>query len=216
MMSNFNLKFTDTFTIVDNKRLFSISKCWLYLEQQGKSIYGSHFVINNHHKKALYKLLIYAIEDQVEMNRLGLDPNKGILLMGENFTGKTAMMRLTQDFYRKKRRYDIKSCRLLSHNFLLNNGYESLAPLLSPTAKVLVLDNMGTENPVKHFGNTCNVVMDIVEHFYEQRFDLSYPRLHITTTLSPTEISKKYGDGFRAMVKEMFNVVVAAPVVVVV
>lgn len=206
-MSHYNLNFTDTYTIVDKKRLFSIEKCWQYLLEQGKMVYGEHFRLTKEHKNVIYKLLIYAIEDEQEMRNLGLDPRKGILLMGEPMSGKTAMFRLTKSFYANKKKYDLKSCRLLSQGFVLN-GFESLAPLFAPNAKVLVLDNMGKENNARHYGYTCDVVANIVEHFYEQRHDLEYPRLHINTALTPEEIGKKYGPEFRNMLKEMFNVVI--------
>lgn len=206
-MNQCKLQVADTFDINGTQKLYNMTQCWKYLLQQGKIIYGNEFILTQQHKAILYKLLIYAIEDEKIMNRLELDPKKGILLMGEPNSGKTAMMRLVKPFFLHKKIYEIKTCRALSQEFSLK-GYEMMTPLLSANAKTLVLDNLGTESTAKHYGQSCDVIHNIVEHFYEQRHDLTYPRLHITTTLSPSDIERKYGVGFRKMLTEMFNVIV--------
>lgn len=206
-MNQCKVQLSDTFDIIGTQKLYNMVKCWKYLLQQGKMIYGSEFILTKQHKAVLYQLLIYAIEDQKGLNKLTLDPQKGILLMGAPNTGKTAMMRLVKPFFARKKQYEIKTCRALSQEFALK-GYEMIAPLLATNAKAIVLDNLGKENIAKHYGQSCDVTHNIVEHFYEQRHDLTYPRLHITTTLSPSEIERKYGIGFRKMLNELFNVIV--------
>lgn len=206
-MNQCKLQIADTFDIIGTQKLYNMAKCWKYILQQGKMIYGSDFILTRHHKDVLHKLLIYAIEDESIMQRLALDPKKGILLMGEPATGKTAMIRLVKPFFARKKQYEIKTCRVLSQDFSLK-GYEMIAPLFTANAKVIVLDNLGKENIAKHYGQTCNVIHNIIEHFYEQRYDLTFPRVHITTTLSPADLERKYGIGFRKMFTEMFNVIV--------
>jgi hypothetical protein len=206
-MNQCKLQITDTFDVVGTQRLYNIKKIWQYLLQQGKMIYGSSFVISKTQKTAFYKLVVYAIEDQKEMAKFDLDPKKGILLMGQPNTGKTAMLRLIKPFFARKRQYEIKTCRVLSQEFS-HKGFEMTESLLAPNAKGILLDNLGREMIAKHYGYSCDIIYNIVEHFYEQRHDLPFPKLHITTTLSPTEIERKYGVGFRKMLTELFNVIV--------
>lgn len=206
-MSQCKLQVENTYQIIDREKQYNIKMCWRYLMQQGKLIYGGSFTLSAHHKTVYYKLLVYAIRDEQKMEQYNLDPRKGILLMGASNTGKTAIMRLVKPFFLRKMQYDIKTCRALSHEFS-HKGFEMTGPLLCTQAKPIVIDNLGQENIAKHFGYSCDIIQNIVEHYYEQRYDMPYPKLHCTTMLSPSEIEKRYGITFRRMLTEMFNVIV--------
>lgn len=158
-------------------------------------------------RQIFHKLLIYAIEDAENMIKHNLHANKGLLLMGAPQTGKTAFFRLIRHFFSRRRNYEIKSSRLLAFEFSCK-GYEAFSSLFEPHAKVLCLDNIGREQVAKYYGSSCDVVYNIVEHLYEQRFDLTYPKLHLTSSLSPSELEKRYGKEFRRMLQEMFTVIV--------
>lgn len=206
-MNSYKLQLTDTFELQGTVKMFDFDKCMSFLFQSGKTIYGNHFSINKQQKQVLSKLLIYAIEEPKKMAQYELDLRKGILLMGESGTGKTAMMRLIKPFLMRKKQYDIRTCRELSQEFSIK-GFEMTVPILSPNSKPLVLDNMGKEAISKHYGYTCDVIPNIIEHFYEQRHDTTYAKIHITTTLSPKEIEKRYGIEFRKMLQQLFNVII--------
>lgn len=208
-MSHFKLNLEDIFVIdkENKKKIYDIQRCEAFILERGIAIYGHHFMMSFHQRQTFYKLIIYAIGDSVNMEKHDLDANKGLLLMGERQSGKTAYMRLIQYFFSRRRTYDIKSSRLLAQEFSCK-GYEAFTSLFAPNAKAICLDNIGTEQQAKFYGSTCDVVYNTLEHFYEQRFDLTYPRLHFTTCLSASELEKKYGTGFRQMLKEMVNVIV--------
>ncbi|MBB1149751.1 MULTISPECIES: hypothetical protein [unclassified Myroides] len=208
-MSHFKLNLEDIFVIdkENKKKIYDIQRCEAFILERGIAIYGHHFMMSFHQRQTFFKLIIYAIGDSVNMEKHDLDGNKGLLLMGERQSGKTAYMRLIQYFFSRRRTYDIKSSRLLAQEFSCK-GYEAFTPLFAPNAKAICLDNIGTEQQAKFYGSTCDVVYNTLEHFYEQRFDLTYPRLHFTTCLSASELEKKYGTGFRQMLKEMVNVIV--------
>ncbi|MDM1044445.1 hypothetical protein HX004_13880 [Myroides sp. 1354] len=206
-MNPYKLKITDTYTLVNQTKMYDLDQCFAFIQERGKAIFGYHFTLTSRQKELFYKLIAYAIDDQKVMASLKLSSNKGLLLMGEEGSGKTAFMRLTQSFYPHKKNYDIKVSRLLAQDFSCK-GYEIFTPIFAPNAKCICLDNVGKEFIAKHYGTSCDVIYDIVEHFYEQRYDASYPKLHITTALSPTELEKRYGKKFRNMVKELFNVIV--------
>lgn len=208
-MSHFKIQLEDTFKfhVEKRKKIYELERCEAFILERGKDIYGHHFMMSLHQRQTFYQLLAYAIEDADTMAEHNLDPRKGLLLMGAQQTGKTAYMRLIQYFFSRRRLCLIKSSRLLAQDFSCQ-GYEAFTPLFAPHAKVICLDNIGTEQQAKFYGSTCDVVQNTLEHFYEQRFDLAYPRLHFTTSLSANELEKKYGIGFRQMLKEMVNVIV--------
>ena len=206
-MSHYKIKLNDTFELKDGVKMFDYPTCLNFIKERGKEIFSPQFIINPYHKKIYFQLLSYAIEDLNQLNNLGINPKKGLLLIGDAGVGKTAMFYLTKPFYSNKRSYVIKSCNALANEFSYK-GYEAIMPLIAPSASPLCLDNMGKETNAKHFGNTCDTTYTIVEHFYEQRFTLSYPKLHITTSLSPSEIQNRYGIGFRKMLQELCNVIV--------
>lgn len=206
-MNHYKINLDDTFEIVNDVKVFDLQKCLAFIKERGKDVFSPQFIINAYHKQIYFQLLIYAIEDEQQLEALKLNPKKGLLLMGDSGTGKTAMMHLTKPFYANRKKYVIKNCNTLANEFSYK-GYEAIMPLLSQNAAVLCLDNMGKETSAKHFGNTCDTTYTIVEHFYEQRFNLSYPKLHVTTSLSPAEIQKRYGVGFRKMLQELCNVIV--------
>ncbi|WP_158960354.1 hypothetical protein [Myroides fluvii] len=206
-MSNYKLQLKDTYTLLGREKTYNLDKCHAFILERGKSFFGYHFTITPQQYNIYHMLIAYAIEDQKTMAHFKLDPNKGLLLMGEEGIGKTAYMRLTQPFFPYKKNYDIKVCRLLAQNFSCK-GHEIFTPIFANNAKSLCLDNLGKEFIAKHYGTPCDVIYNIVEHFYEQRFDHNYPKLHITTPLSPDELEKKYGKSFRKMLREMFNVII--------
>lgn len=84
-----------------------------------------------------------------------------------------------------------------SSSFHLNlpkNGYEAINNFTQKQnfqSKLTgyCFDDLGTEQQIKHFGNDCNVMAEILisryEHFVENK-----SITHITTNLSATEIEK--------------------------
>ncbi len=206
-MSPYKLQLEDTFEIINGERKYDYNSCLAYIYERGKDIFASNFIINPLHNKIYFKLLIYAINDQYNLDRQELDPKKGLLLIGDSGVGKTAMMHLSKTFFPKKRQYLIKSCKAISNEFS-HKGFESLMPLLVADARPLCLDNLGREPVAKYFGTNCDTVNTIVEFFYEQQHTSLTPKLHITTNLTPTEIENRYGVEFRKMLQTLFNVVI--------
>lgn len=67
-------------------------------------------------------------------------------------------------------------------------------------------DDLGSEQQIKHFGNDCNVMAEILITRYEQFID-NKSITHITTNLSASEIEKLYGNRLRSRMRNMFNVI---------
>lgn len=205
-----NMNFNSTFEIKNKTKIYDPKKCFQFLEQQGKKRYNSNFNIDPKDIPIIYKLLIYAIQDHKSAFQLGIDLNKGIMLSGPIGCGKTSLMHLIKPFVYVKNDYKIIATRHISFEFA-KSGYESLAQytLKSPQQNRLsayCFDDLGAEQQIKHFGNDCNVMAEILtsryEHFVEDK-----AITHITTNLSASEIEKAYGNRVRSRLRQMFNLI---------
>ena len=67
---------------------FSFSTCLQWMEERGKILFGNHFSIVQTDFDLIYKLLVYAIADQENTARHGINLRKGILLTGPIGCGK--------------------------------------------------------------------------------------------------------------------------------
>lgn len=199
-----------TFEIRSNRKIYDLHKCFAYLEFQGKQMYGQSFKINQDDKPTIYKLLIYAIRDKENAFRLGLDLNKGILLSGPVGCGKTSIMHLIKPFLYAKYDYKIKTTRMVSFEFA-KYGFEALRPYTEKSNQQHRLtgycfDDLGAEQQIKHFGNDCNVMAEILISRYEQ-FIENNSVTHITTNLSASELENSYGNRVRSRLRQMFNLI---------
>lgn len=132
------------------------------------------------------------------------------MLSGPIGCGKTSIMHLLKPFMYQKYEYKIKTCREISYEFA-KNGYEALQPYTMKTMNQARLsgfcfDDLGTEQQIKHFGNDCNVMAEILISRYEN-FIENNSITHITTNLSASEIEKHYGNRLRSRMRNMFNLI---------
>ena len=67
-------------------------------------------------------------------------------------------------------------------------------------------DDLGAEKQIKHFGNDCNVMAEILISRYEQ-FTQNNSITHITTNLSASELESYYGNRVRSRLRNMFNII---------
>lgn len=201
---------TDTFTIEKGFKIYDFNKCLEFIETQGKILYGHSFKICDIDTPTIYKLLIYMIKDQHAANSEQINLSKGILLSGPIGCGKTSIMHLIRPFSSHLSDYKIKTCREISFEFA-KYGYEALYQY---TQKVHLqnrlpgycFDDLGAEQQIKHFGNDCNVMAEILISRYEE-FVQNKSITHITTNLSASEIETHYGNRLRSRMRNMFNLI---------
>jgi DNA replication protein DnaC len=152
------------------------------------------------------------IKDKETALKQQINLSKGILLSGPIGCGKTSLMHLVKPFSASD--YKIKTCREISFEFA-KNGYEAINNFTQKQnfqSKLTgyCFDDLGTEQQIKHFGNDCNVMAEILisryEHFVENK-----SVTHITTNLSATEIEKVYGNRLRSRMRSMFNLITFSP-----
>jgi len=200
--------------IKDGKYQFRFGACKSWLEDLGKQTYGASFRMYPEDFELIYSLIVYAIEDKKEAEKCHLDLEKGILLAGPIGCGKTTLMSLVKYFFQPGKQYQVKSTRDITFEFE-QEGYKVITrygnnPLsLSyshPMPGVFCFDDLGVEQPRKHFGNECNVMAEILL----SRYDLYISKgilTHLTTNLSASEIEERYGNRVRSRMREMFNLV---------
>ncbi|MFD3003148.1 ATPase [Pontibacter toksunensis] len=195
----------------EGKQSLDFAQRLAFLERKGKELYGEHFRLYGEDYPLLEKLLAYAAGDRLSAERQGLSLRKGLLLSGPIGCGKTSLMTLLRLFLPPQERYRVKSCREVSFEFH-REGYEVIQRYTQPPpgsllkASAYLFDDLGTESSGKHYGNTCNVMGEVLLSRYDQ-FVLWGVKTHLTTNLSTSEIEKAYGKRVRSRMREMFNLV---------
>jgi hypothetical protein len=179
-----------------------------FLERKGKKLYGDHFRVYPEDHPVLYQLLVYIRGEREEAKRLGISLRKGILLTGPVGSGKTSLMTLLRFFRCSAARFAIASCRDVSFAFH-RDGYEvirrySQVSGASGKPSTHLFDDLGSESTLKYYGNTCNVMGEILLSRYDQ-FVAGKLLTHATTNLTSSELEQYYGSRVRSRMREMFN-----------
>jgi DNA replication protein DnaC len=200
----------DCFTIENQHKIYDFKKCLAYIEFHGKKNYGQNFIIKKDDLETIFKLLIYMIKDENNASKLKLNLSRGILLSGPIGCGKTSLMRLITPFANSYSDYKIKTCREISFEFA-KMGYEAINTYTikqnyQNRLTGYCFDDLGTEQQIKHFGNDCNVMAEILITRYEQ-FVENNSITHITTNLAASEIENHYGNRLRSRMRNMFNLI---------
>lgn len=209
-MANLCKSITETYKIENQIKVYDFKKCLEFIENQGKIRYGRDFKIHEIDLPVIYKLIVYFIRDENLAFKLQIDLRKGILLSGPIGCGKTSFMSILRPFSYLSHDYKIKTCREVAFEFA-KNGFEALYPYTKKSRNQIRLtgfcfDDLGAEQQIKHFGNDCNVMAEILLSRYEQ-FIENNTVTHITTNLSASEIENLYGNRLRSRLRQMFNLI---------
>lgn len=191
-----------------------------YTAEEYYSAFGKIFPINEEKEKdyaLIVKLLCYYFSGDIRFNNPNKELNlkKGLLLFGGVGVGKTTLMQMFQQ--NQAYSYCVVSCRDVESEYTVNGAdaihrysiNQSIAINSNPYGQVEIgycFDDLGTENPgIKHFGNTKNVMTDILLNRYDNKTD---PRsTHLTTNLSVDEIESTYGTRVLDRMREVFNII---------
>lgn len=192
------------FEIKDNTRWYDFKASLALLDQMGKEKYGPQFRIRKQDVEIIYKLLVYAIRDEENCVKHGINPYKGILLLGPVGCGKTSLMTLIKTFFPKNHQHLIRPAREVAFEFI-RDGYPVLLKY-GKSNRVYCFDDLGVEKSLKHFGNECNTMAEILLSRYDT-FIQTGTVTHATTNLNAEELEKLYGNRVRSRLREMFNLI---------
>jgi len=187
----------------ENLMLYDFNKILLYLDHKGKLLFGKKFKIHKDDKEILFKLCMYFIRDVEGCNKLGIDPNKGILLSGPVGCGKTSLMKLLPHFVPHFKKYEIIPSRNLTFQFN-NVGFKIIEQF--GNNNFYCFDDLGVEPTGRHFGKDCNVMGEILL----SRHDLFIKhkiKTFITTNLNAQELEERYGNRVRSRMRQLFNLI---------
>lgn len=181
-----------------------------WIEKKGKEGYGEHFTIFDNDKLLVCKLICYFMNDESCAEILKVNLQKGILLSGPVGCGKTSLMAIMRFFQPKENRFILKSCRDISFEFI-KDGYSTIHKygrnsIRQSESLTYCFDDLGVENNLKHYGNECNVMAEILLTRYDL-FVTYKLKTHLTTNLSATEIENVYGNRVRSRMRELFNLI---------
>ena len=192
------------YTIKNDIKIYHFKACLEFIQAKGKEKYGNEFSIRKEDFILIRKVLCYAIRDEEACQKYEIDFNKGILLLGPVGSGKTSLMTLIRDFFPTSYRPILKSTRQVSYEFI-KEGYE-IIDQYGKSDKVFCFDDLGVENSLKHYGNECNTMGEILLSRYDQFIQFG-TITHVTTNLNSVELEKMYGVRVRSRLREMFNLI---------
>lgn len=189
---------------------FDYNQVFAFLEQKGKEHYGPKFQIYQEDVATILKLAGYFLQDQELCQKQNIDLNKGIMLTGPIGCGKTTLMNLCRLLCSTENKFVVKSARDITFEFI-QDGYETIhrysrGKIYSSEFRNYCFDDLGTEKNMKHFGNECNVLAEILLSRYDL-FVAGKLKTHITTNLSATELEEAYGNRLRSRLREMVNLI---------
>ncbi len=84
-MANLCKNIIETFTIVNETKVYDFNKCLDFIEYQGKLHYGQSFKICKDDIPTIYKLIIYMIRDQKVAEKEHLNLTKGNFVIWSNW-----------------------------------------------------------------------------------------------------------------------------------
>ena len=200
----------NTFEIKNGFKIYNFQKCVIALENLGKYHFGCQFKLHDIDIPVIKKLITYAIRDEEAAVQMQININKGLILSGPVGCGKTSLMFLLNYFFQSGHVYKMKPCRDIAFEFA-SKGYDALKPFTKIGDKqtrinTFCFDDLGTEKQIKHFGNECNVMAEILLTRYDH-YLYNKTMTHITTNLSASELETLYGDRVRSRMRQMFNLV---------
>lgn len=188
------------------KSHYNYNEVLLWVEQKGVELYGSHFRIHENDLPIINKLLAYFLHDEQTAYQNNIDLAKGILLVGPIGCGKTSILNIMKFLSPMATKFYIKPCRDISFEFF-EKGYpviQTYSRAQQNATGIICFDDLGLENNLKHFGNECNIMAEILLSRYDL-FISKKTKTHITTNLSATEIETFYGNRIRSRLRSMVN-----------
>lgn len=176
------------------------------------------FVIDKSNTRPIKLLCMYFADDvRFEQAIEGYSLKKGLMLIGNTGCGKTQLMELLSR--NSKACFTRHDCADISREFSAEGSggvavidhYASNNRAVNPDHSQgheflgRFFDDLGSEGVGKHFGNTVNVMEQIIQERYKS---YQHHLTHFTTNLTPEELRERYGQRVFSRLNEMCNVII--------
>lgn len=177
-----------------------------------KEFYG--WTIDKWNTGVIQRLCYYFSNDLIfETLGEGYSLSKGILIPGPVGCGKTTLLKiLSKNTFNP---YMMESAREIADKYAQDGIaairiYSSLRPVdptqwLGNTHIGLCIDDIGTEQNKKNFGNELNVISEIILNRYDKADSIG--KTHVTTNIAAEDIKDYYGVRAASRMRQMFNII---------
>lgn len=181
-----------------------------YLQHKGQEKYGKQFYFRKTDVPLILQLMYYFTNNEEKAKQHNIDLSKGIMLSGPIGCGKTTLLELMKLIAVPEKKYLLTTSREISFEFI-KDGFEVIQRYSKGipgqhTRRNIAFDDLGTERNLKHYGNECNIMAEILLSRYDL-FIQNHFVTHITTNLSATELEEYYGNRVRSRLRNMCNLI---------
>jgi energy-coupling factor transporter ATP-binding protein EcfA2 len=181
-----------------------------YLQHKGQEKFGPQFYIRKTDVPLILQLMYYFTNNKEKAKEHNIDLNKGLMLSGPIGCGKTTLLELMKLIAVPEKKFLLTTSREISFEFI-QDGYEVIHRYSKgipgqQTRRNIAFDDIGTERNLKHYGNECNIMAEILLSRYDLFIQNGFVT-HITTNLSATELEEFYGNRVRSRLRNMCNLI---------
>ena len=157
---------------------------------------------------AMVGCLAWVLRDKDIANNLGIDLNKGLLIMGAPNSGKTLFMdllsRIVIPITEDPRPFQLHFCTMISDQYS-QEGRKVLDPYSYRHPPVgFCFDGLGKELATSYYSASFEVMNKLIIDRADC-YTLSGTITHLTTHLTGNQIENRYGSEVRGKMKFMFN-----------
>lgn len=184
-----------TYKLKNGNCQYNYFKCIQYMQQQGKIIYGSSYLIHSSQRQQLYRLLVYATANKEECALYGIDLKKGLLISGPESSGKTSLMHLLKPFFQLNQQYFIRSIREIAFCYKRFGNYTLQQYLFHDLP--YCFDDLGMER--------LKLDTEVIKELLQYRFMHTADNTHISTRLNKGALIEKYGKDFTEFLYRKLN-----------
>jgi DNA replication protein DnaC len=184
--------------------------------RKGKEMFGEKYQIDDIDRPVINKLITYFLQDEGVADALNIDLYKGLIISGPVGCGKTSIMQILNALLPQNKRFLIRSCCQISLDYM-EDGHKTIQryssgsfELRSRSPKAVYFDDFGIEQNASHFGNTRNVMAEILLHRYDYYMEC-HMQTHLTTNLKSSELEEKYGLRLRSRMRQMCQLISFSP-----
>lgn len=159
-------------------------------------------------KEPYRKLAVYGAKDQAASEKVGVNLNKGIYLMGPVGCGKTAAMKFLCGIMRPRFKVKTMPDIVEEFNLLGDTGMKRYGdPFIGANyPSNFFIDNLGTETTGSFYGARKDVAPGLIDKRYELFTNYGIIT-HFSTNLGPAEIQTKYQYKTMSRLREMCNII---------